>query len=255
MTLVAGLSFSLLLSSPLHAATLGENLIVNGDAEQGNGDPVGNAIGSDIPAIPGWNPTGNFSVLQYGASGFPFFVNANGETVSVSGLPDANSPGPSERGLNFFYGGGERGTSSASQSINLADVASTIDAGEAAFTLSGWLGGYLNNQDNALLEISFLSQDNTSLGQASIASPTPDLRNNTTGLFFQSVDGFVPVGARQVNVVLNMNYTAGRVNDAYADNLSLVITKVPEPSMSLVFLIGTSSVAVLGLRQNRRSVQ
>lgn len=45
--------------------------------------------------------------------------------------------------------------------------------------------------------------------------------------------GFLPpleqqwsVGTRQVNVLLNADYGRGRVNDAYFDNLSLVITPV-----------------------------
>lgn len=249
VTLIAGLSSSLLLSSPLHAATLNQNLIVNGDAEQGQGDPIGNAVGANIPAIPGWTTTGSFSVLQYGAKGFSF-TNPSGNTVSVGGLPDANSPGPENRGKNLFYGGGDRGSSGASQLINVADIASIIDQGKGAFNLSGWLGGYRTDLDNAQLDISFLGQDNQSLGKASIISPTPEQRNNQTGLFFQSNQGVVPVGTKSINVVLNANYVRGRVNDAYADNLSLVVTKVPEPSSGF-FLFGTCSVMIWGLRKKR----
>jgi hypothetical protein len=71
-TLIAGVTFSLLLSNPIYAATFGTNLIVNGDAELGQGDPIGNAVGADIPTIPGWTSTGSFSVLKYGATGFSF---------------------------------------------------------------------------------------------------------------------------------------------------------------------------------------
>jgi len=46
IVLVAGLSSSFLLSSPIYAGTLNKNLIVNGDAEQGQGDPIGNAVGA-----------------------------------------------------------------------------------------------------------------------------------------------------------------------------------------------------------------
>lgn len=251
VTLIAGISSSLLLSSPIHAATIGQNLIVNGDAEQGSGDVVGNAVGADIPTIPGWTPTNNFSVLQYGATGFSF-TNPFNDVVTVSGLPDASSPGPSNRSNNLFYGGGDRKSSSASQLINVAEIASIIDQSQGAFTLSGWLGGYTNDPDSALLEISFLNQDQQFLGKASIASPTSEERNNTTGLFFQSVDGFVPVGTRQISVLLNMNYAKGRVNDAYADNLSLVITKVPEPSISGLVFIGASCIMVWKLRKTHQ---
>lgn len=252
-TLIAGIASSLLLSSPIYAATFNTNLIVNGDAEQGQGDPIGNAVGTDIPTIPGWTPTGGFSVLEYGATGFSF-TNALGNVVNVT-LPSTNVPGPSNRGANLFFGGAERASSSASQLIDVSNLASTVDANQGAFTLSGWLGGYNTDEDNASVNITFLDQANQSLGVASISAPTAVQRNNITGLFLQSADGFVPVGTRQINVVLNANYVRGRVNDAYADNLSLVITKVPEPSISSLLLFGTSCLIAWKLRKHRQILQ
>ncbi|MEH2279691.1 MAG: PEP-CTERM sorting domain-containing protein [Nostoc sp.] len=252
-TLTAGLIFSLLLSNPIYAVTFGTNLIVNGDAEQGQGDPVGNAVGADIPTIPGWTLTGSFSVLKYGATGFSF-TNPLGNVVNVT-VPSIDIPGPSDRGLNLFFGGADRASSSASQLIDISDLASTIDAGQGRFDLSGWLGGYSTDEDSASLNITFLDQANQSLGTANITSPTVTQRNNTTGLFLRSTDGSVPVGTRQINVQLNANYARGRVNDAYADNLSLVVTKVPEPSISGLFLVGTSCLMVWKLRKNNQIFQ
>ncbi|MBE9106972.1 hypothetical protein IQ229_19175 [Nostoc cf. edaphicum LEGE 07299] len=42
IALIAVIPSSILLTSPTHAATLGQNIIVNGNAEQGQGDPIGN---------------------------------------------------------------------------------------------------------------------------------------------------------------------------------------------------------------------
>ncbi len=252
--LIAGISSSILLTSPIHAATLGQNLIVNGDAEQGQGDPIGNAVGTDIPFIPGWIPTDSFSVLQYGATGFEF-TNALGNIVAVSGLPDANSSGPSGRGKNFFYGGANRDSSSASQLIDIADLASIIDAGQGAYDLSAWLGGYDTDLDNVKFSLNFLNQDGQFIDTTLITSPTPDERNNTTGLLFKSTNGSVPVGTRKINVALDMNYVRGRVNDGYADNLSLVITKVPEPTISGFLLVISSCLMVWKLRKNSQSLQ
>ena len=207
MILVTGLSLNLLTNNSLYAATvtkdavLGKNLIVNGNGEQGACDPVGNAVGSAIPSIPVWKTTGSFSVLCYGASGFEF-ANNLGQTVSVSGLPDANSPGPENRGKNLFFGGADRGSSSASQLINVTDLASIIDTGKGAYDLGAWLGGYGTDQDNVLLSLDFLNKDGLSLSKTSIISPTPEERNNTTGLLFKSTQGILPVGSRQVNVIL-----------------------------------------------------
>ncbi|MBC6431123.1 PEP-CTERM sorting domain-containing protein [Nostoc sp. HG1] len=248
IALIAGISSTILLPSPTHAATLSQNLIVNGDAEQGQGDPIGNAVGTDIPFIPGWIPTDSFSVLQYGATGFEF-TNPLGNIVAVSGLPDTNSAGPSVRGKNLFFGGANRGSSSVSQLIDIADLASIIDAGQGAYDLSAWLGGYDTDLDNVKLSLNFLNQNGQSLNIAFITSPTPDERNNTTGLLFNSTKGFVPVGAREINVALDMNYVRGRVNDGYADNLSLAITKVPEPSFSGLLLVSSSCLMVYKLRR------
>lgn len=251
IALIAGISSTILFAIPVYAATLGQNLIVNGDAEQGQGDAIGNAVGADIPFIPGWIPSDSFSVLQYGATGFEF-TNALGNIVAVSGLPDANNLGPSVRGKNLFFGGANRGSSSASQLIDIADLASIIDVGQGAYDLSAWLGGYGTDLDNVAFSLNFLNQDGQSLNTTLITSPTPDERNNTTGLLFKSTKGFVPVGARQINVALDMNYVRGRVNDGYADNLSLIITKVPEPSISVLLLVSSSCLMVWKLRKNRQ---
>lgn len=244
--IATALSSSLIFSSSVDAATTGQNLIVNGNAEQGKCDPVGNAVGE---AIPGWTPTGIFSVLCYGATGFQF-VNPRGDTVTVGGLPNANSPGSTNRGKAFFYGGGDRASSSASQLINISDLSSIIDGGKGAYNLSGWLGGYNNDADSAILNVSFLGQNNQSLGSTSITSPTAQQRNSVTGLFLQSTSGIVPVGTRQINVLLNADYKQGRVNDAYFDNLSFVITPVPEPSMAPMSFVGLSVFVAWKVRRN-----
>src|SRR5271166_4449209 len=71
----------------------GTNLIVNGNAEAG----TGSASGNDIESVPGWSTVGNFTVVQYGAAGFP----------------SSTSPGPANRGSNFFAGGPNNAGSSA----------------------------------------------------------------------------------------------------------------------------------------------
>lgn len=247
MLIAIGLLLSL--SNSLNAAPLGQNLIVNSNAEAGNCDSVGNKIESDIPTIPGWTTTGNFSVLCYGATGFTF-VNMMGQTVQVSGLPDANSPGPDDRGNNLFYGGGDRSSSAASQLIDLSDLTSLIDAGRAGYNLQGWLGGYRSDADRASLIVNFLDIAGQSLAVASIIAPTASERNDTTGLFLRVNNGVLPWGTRQLEVTLDMNYVRGRVNDSYADNLFFAVTTVPEPRTPLV-LLSLSFLAWVGIRVRR----
>lgn len=250
---ILGISWNLMPISA-SAASLGQNLIENGNAEQGGCDAVGNAIGNAIPSVPNWVSNGNFSVLCYGATGFQF-VNMNGQVVQVSGLPDATVPGPTDRGKGLFFGGGDRASSSASQAIDLTELASVIDAGQAFFELSGWLGGYITDSDSPILNVSFLSDTSQPLGNISLNGLTAAERNNTTGLFLKSADGFLPIGTRQAIVKLDMNYVKGRVNDAYADDLSLVVNRVPEHSIGLLPLSLLSVSGMLIRRSRRRPSQ
>ncbi|QLE58341.1 PEP-CTERM sorting domain-containing protein [Nostoc sp. TCL26-01] len=257
ISVIASIASSLLLTHSTYAATLGQNLIVNGDAEQGLGDPIGDAVGTNIPLIPGWNTTGDFSVLKYGATGFNF-TNALGNLVSVT-LPAIDVTGPTNRGQNLFFGGAGRRSSSAFQSIDVNSLASVIDTSRAVFDLSGWLGGYATDLDIASIEITFLDQTgkpiDIDLPKPSISAPTPTQRNEITGLFFQSTNGYIPVGTRKIDVVLNAAYSRGRVNDAYADNLSLVITQVPENNVPSLMFIGVFCFAVWKLPKKHRVSQ
>ncbi len=125
-------------ASPIYAAqiTLGQNAILNGDAESG----VGSANGDVVP-VPDWTSTGNFTAVLYGGAG---------------GFPSLADPGPASRGGNFFAGGGGA-LSTGSQILDVSHIASEIDTGSIAYTLSGYLGGFSTQGDNAVLAASLLS--------------------------------------------------------------------------------------------------
>src|SRR5712692_8263284 len=183
----------------------GRNLITNGDAESGAGSPDGSVV-----PVPGWTTIGNFTVAQYGGNGLPSFTD----------------PGPSDRGANFFAGGPNNASSSGSQLINVASAAHQIDVGAVTFTLSGFLGGFADQGDNAVLSITFKNGDQV-LGSAQIGPVTAADRGNATGLLARSTSGAVPVGTREILVVLQM--TRAPVffyNDGYADNLNLTLTDI-----------------------------
>lgn len=186
------------------ACPVGSNIIVNGDAEADQ-SANGNGNESDVSA---WEPeTGEFTIGKYGISGFP----------------NANDPGPANRG-NFMFAGGNVASSSGSQIINIADCATQIDAGNLSFSLSGFLGGFSTQDDNARLTVTFRDAANASLGTATIGPVLAADRGNLSGLLSRNTNGTVPVGTRTVEVVLLMTRTAGTYNDGYADNLSLMLT-------------------------------
>jgi uncharacterized protein (TIGR03437 family) len=179
-------------------APTGVNLLQNGDAEAGGAAP-----GCSLPAtIPGWTTDGGMGWCRYGTGGYP----------------DRNSPGPANRGNNFF-GGAASAQGNIQQTIDLSGSAAAIDAGTQGFTLEGYLGGYAEQRDNAVLRVNFLSATGAGLGSAQIGPVTAAERNNVTGLFLRRTTGVIPRNTRRAIVTLTTQRLDGSDNDGYADNL------------------------------------
>ena len=182
------------------------NLIVNGDAEGGAGRPV-----------PGWTVrTGTtFEAQAYGQGGFPALTD----------------PGPTNRGAALFAGGlppigDDQRLEVVSQSRSLTPYGASIDAGTATFNLNGYLGGFSDQRDYAIVEVRFYAPGNVSLGSARIGPVTPAQRHLQKGLLKRKVTGTVPAGSRKVVVTLTLRRFDGAYNDGYADNLILTLTTV-----------------------------
>lgn len=206
----------------------GQNAIVNGDAESGPGSNTG-----DIVAVPGWTATGQLTAVQYGAS---------------SGYPTASDPGPANRGLNFFSGGPNSSLSTGTQVIDVSNISSNINLGLVTYTLSGYLGGYSSQADNAVLTASF-QNGGTILGNSAIGPVTPADRQQQTGLLLRSATGTLPTGTTSINFTLALTRLEGSANDGYADNLSFLVSSgqapppiVPEPSSLMSVLAGGASL-------------
>jgi uncharacterized protein (TIGR03437 family) len=179
------------------------NLIRNGDAETG-------AAASDcsgLANISGWIADGRASVCRYGSGDFLL----------------ANAPGPSDRGSNFFAGG-SNDRSMIYQVIDVSSSAAQIDAGTLPYTLSGWLGGWADQDDSAKLTATFKSASGEPLAYASIGPVLAAERNRASGLVLKSATGTVPRNARSVVVDLTFTRASGTYNDGYADSLSLAFT-------------------------------
>lgn len=196
-------------------ARLGANLIYNGDAEDDRGFHT-----TEIDqAISGWMDPGpgGMTVIFYGAP---------------EGFPGEESPGPDAglRGLNFFAGG-NRERSTLTQMIDVSVLRETIEAGEVAYELSGWLGGYLDQEDHAMVRVRFLSDPGVELGVATIGPVTAAERAGVTGLFERRERGSVPRGTRRVEMMVIAERApegGGASNDGYADHLSLIFTNRSE---------------------------
>lgn len=236
MKLASGLLLAFLAwgLSPALAATVpfNQNLIINGDAES----DVGSSDGSSIGAVTGFTRTGEFTVTKYKA------------VVTLNDFPAIGSPGPADRGLNFFSGGFTN-PSIGHQRIDITGVASSIDLGSTRYELSGFLGGFSNQGDRAVLTANFLNDQDAPLGFAAIGAVTNGDRQNITGLLERSTDGLVPVGTRSIQIALALTRSAGQYNDGYADNLSLKLTPVPLPAAVLLFVPGLLWIGVLANRK------
>lgn len=201
------LAAGLLVSSAAMAGPveLGKNLLGNGGAESGEGS----ASGNDVLPVPKWQTDGNFTVVLYGAPGFP----------------KQDSPGPPRRGNQFFAGGPGGAESSATQTLDLKPLAAQIDAGKVRATLGGYLGGFSTQEDHADLSVTFYDKDGNKLGRVALKTVTAADRNNVTGMLKRKAAGNVPEGSRSAYVALVMTSVLGAYNDGYADALSLVLKK------------------------------
>jgi len=235
---LVGALASVLMLSPVAAwaVPFGTNLIVNGDAESGLG---GN--GYALVAAPGWTIVGNATVALYGSAG---------------GFPTSSDPGPVSRGLNFFAGGPDSAASSMSQFLDVSSSAGAIDTGLVSFALEGFLGGFLDHPDQAVLTATFLDGSNGFLGSATIGPVSNLDRGNVTELLARSTNGFVPLGTRGIKFDLSYTRFLGAYDDGYADNLSLILrgdatASVPEPATLLLVASGLTAFGIVARRRRR----
>lgn len=226
MTCSALLSHRMLLAAGLvalaAAAPAQANLIVNGGAESDVGSGPSYA---DID-VTGFAPeTGAFTAVRYGSGAFPSAATS----TQLGG------------GANFLTGGASA-VATGEQRIDVSSLAATIDAGRGAYTLSGHLGGYASQADDARVAAQFLGAGDAVLSTAVIGPVTTAERANATTLLPRTSTGTAPTGTRAVRVVVTLTRVSGTSNDGYADNLSFTIA--PSTAQTPVALPSTGRPTV-----------
>jgi hypothetical protein len=181
------------------------NLIKNGGAE--SGPAVSDASGV-AATIPNWTRTPSFTVVKYTAGG---------------GFPEVEIAGQIGGKANFFAGGPNAPTSSATQVVNVTRFKAAIDAGQRVATLSAFLGGYASHRDSMSVTATFLSQAGKKLGALKIGPVTAAERNNITAMIQKTASLAVPKKTRSIQVKLAARRTDPSYNDGYADNVSLTL--------------------------------
>ncbi len=239
MAIVILVSASAVVFGPREAgAAFNVNLLTNGNAE--SGVLVANVGGFGMYSTPGWtNIAGNFEAETY-SGGTPPNINPA-------------SPGPVDRGNLLFYGGNAALTV-ATQNLNVSDVASAIDAGIARVNLSGFFGGYADQDDNARLSLTFLGSNGNFLGADTIGGVLAADRNNISGLLFRSSSDLLMTGTRTIQATLTFTRFAGTFNNGAADNLDINLNTVPEPTSLLLSGI-PAAIGLIWAARRRKSAR
>ena len=198
-------------SMPAAAATFGTNLVVNGDAETGD--------------LTGW---------------------------SITGVVATTNTAPTAPFGSFSFWSGTGGTSETLvQGIDLAPLAAEIASGGVGYTVSAQLQSRRAGQslDRVVAQLVFRDAANTVIGVgAPLEDPTNDV--NDFSWDFESTSGFVPTGATTAEIDLVFTRDAGTSTDAYADDISLVLTPaaVPLPAALPLLAAGLCGFAMIRRR-------
>ncbi|MFI6054580.1 alkaline phosphatase family protein [Streptomyces violascens] len=206
---LALLSLLIFSPSPAHAAGGSGNLIVNGDAEAGGYCTDDWAAATTVP---GWT-------TQAGG------VNVMCHTAGSFGLPsDGNAPGKA------FFGSGNFGDGSMSQTVDVSSAARAVDGGGVSYNLSGWLGGWTTYSGYAAVSLHFQDANGRPLGSiAKLPTVSASDRALATKFLARSTTGPVPAGTRSIQVEVQFLSTSHETG--YVDNLSLTLnTPVTAPA-------------------------
>jgi hypothetical protein len=179
-----------------------------------------------------WNSaTNNYATNRGIAWWFDIASTSLGLYGSHTNFPSSASPGPPDRGANFFLGGTASGW--ILQRIDLSDIAADINSPGVDYFLSGWFGGAAAQGDTASLAANFLDAAGAVIGSSLIGNVTAADRANITSLLQRHTNGVLPVGTRLVEFALTNRVVTGN-NDGSADDLSFVLTLRPDPPFSIL---------------------
>ena len=193
-------------AAPVPPPDLTGNLIRNpgGEATPGATDRTSTVCPQD------WSCRATKStIVQYGTPGFP--SRAEGDRIGG--------------GQNFFAGGPQTQPLLGSLFIDVSGAAIDIDSHLDQATLSACLGGLGNGSDYLQMHAHFY--DNAGpIGDTQILS-SPDRHDGVTKFLPVTTTRPVPQGTRSIDVYLDFfDADGGDYTDAYADNLSLRLTRV-----------------------------
>ena len=186
--ILAGVA-ALVLAAPAVAAVPRGNLLQNAGAED---QSMAHWSGTVLP-------------LNYGFENYP-----------------SRAIGDQYTGGCYFFSTGAHIVSNASSSqlVDLRKV-TEIAGGNVVATLSGYLGGFEAQEDNARAQVDFFDHDGMGVGNTIVIGPvTASDRGGKTNLLRRLASGTVPKEATAAHVTVVLTNVSGGATDGYADNLS-----------------------------------
>jgi hypothetical protein len=202
------------------------NLLANSGTESSSASSTGNDVFTLDPWVPNTMASPRATAVRYGAPGFP--TVAQGQAL--------------DGGRSFFAGGPTAANDDDTLPYKYALLDQTvavpataeedIDAGTVQFTVSGCLGGYSNQDDQATVAgVGLTSGGSPTSSNVVLYGPDAAGRGNQTELLGQTGTLAAGAGTRKFAVQLEFNRLSGKgsYNDAYADNIGLRLSPNGSP--------------------------
>jgi hypothetical protein len=190
--------------------------------------PAGNLVtnpGGEFPF------GGDFTTRNVTPNGWKMGENDDGKGIQVvlygpdPRLADKAVATAIGGGRNYFVGGYPSRVSTAVQTVSVSRAAREIDAGGVKACLSAYLGGTKSSPSTARVELQFLGDNESALGQSRIGPVTQGQRLDATALLRRATESAVPKKTRQLRVVIRADSGGGPSNYGAADNVSVALTK------------------------------
>ncbi len=203
-----------------HLGLLYRDLMVNGDFEGQDGAEVRGTRFGDVDnlKIAGWEDASAATVLNYDEAAKHDYPDPKTDEMAI------------DRGKNF-YAGMRPGV--IKQVIDISKLSEWIDLGKVSFEFNGWLGGFSNNSEHAIVRVLFMDSEGRKIGVGHLPIVGAEDRRNRSGFVYSETDGEIPRGT--VSIVVEIETSGGGDNilsgstyvyDAYVDNLKLKLNMV-----------------------------
>ena len=215
---IAATASFFILSTVANATSLNTELLINGNAETGT--------------TAGWTSTG----IEVVASSSPGSL----------GVPVGMSLG------NWVFTGGTGDATSQSllQTVNIADLGASVDAGALKYSFSILVLSKMDGTiDYATGQLRFLNSGSSVI--SSIAFGDDHILNQVYDWSFVTLTNVIPSGTRSIQLFLDTSRSVGLSSDGSFDNASLILSAVPEPNSLKLAFFGYIAVAFLTFGRNR----